>query len=135
MSLIFETGRCCLGVKCVHPDGELRPSHKCPVCDKIVHTQCGIFSNTHDKVVCNNCVAEGSETTEDEKSVTDVKLTGDTCQVVAEKNDVITDMTVSVEPMVEEFTTITESVAANDLKVIPKDYFVTKSQRDNQAMK
>ena len=43
-------------------------------------------------------------------------------------------MTVSVEPMVEEFTTITESVAASDIKVISKDYFVTKSQRINKAM-
>ena len=135
MSLIFERGRCCLGVKCIHPDGELRPSHKCPICHKIVHTQCGIFSNTNDKVVCNNCVVEDSDTTEDEKSVGDVDLTGDTCRPIREKNDVITDMTVSVEPMVEEFTTITESVAANEIKVIPKDYFVTKSQQVNKTMK
>ena len=61
-------------------------------------------------------------------------MTGNTPKPVHEKNDVITDMTVSVEPMVEEFTTITESVAASDIKVISKDYFVTKSQRINKAM-
>lgn len=44
-------------------------------------------------------------------------------------------MTVSVPPMHEEFTTITESVKEKLAKVITKKYFVTKGQRVNKDMK
>ena len=44
-------------------------------------------------------------------------------------------MTVSVQPMNEEFTTITDSAKGKDVKLIAKDYFVTKGQRVNKVMK
>ena len=44
-------------------------------------------------------------------------------------------MTVSVDQMNEEFTTITESVRVKSVKYITKDYFVTKSQRVNNDVK
>jgi len=44
-------------------------------------------------------------------------------------------MTVNITPMHEEFTTITDSVKSVEMKTIPIDYFVTKGQRINLAMK
>ena len=44
-------------------------------------------------------------------------------------------MEVSVTPMNEEFTTITDSVKTQALNTIPKDYLVTNGQRINKTMK
>ena len=44
-------------------------------------------------------------------------------------------MTVIITPMHEEFTTITDSAKSVEMKNIPKDYFMTKGQRINLAMK
>ena len=111
--MIFNTGRYCLGVRCNHPDAKLWPSHKCPICNEIVHTQCRKFNTKHDKVVCNFCIANENEVTEDEESLAEVDLTGNASSPIVATNDAIMEMTVSVEPMNEEFTTITDSVAAN----------------------
>ena len=49
-------GRCALGDACKDPEGELRPTHKCPVCTKILHPQCGVFNTTLDKILCPRCL-------------------------------------------------------------------------------
>ena len=49
--------------------------------------------------------------------------------------DVLQEMTVNVQPMNEEFTTITDSVKDKAVKLKTKDYFVTKGQRVNTVMK
>ena len=50
------------------------------------------------------------------------------------EKSVIKTMTVSVQPMYEEFTTITEKVKEKLAKLITKNYFVTKGQRVNKDM-
>ena len=48
--------------------------------------------------------------------------------------DDIEKMIVSVQPMNENFTTITDSVKAQDINHLSEDYFVTKGQRINHDM-
>ena len=45
------------------------------------------------------------------------------------------DIEVSITPMNEEFTTITDSVKSAVLKAIPKDYFILRNQRMNVSMR
>ena len=67
MSLVFNTGPCCLGQKFLHADGELRPSHKCTQCNEIVHLQCAEIDPETDAWTCKQCTGDASETeTEDE---------------------------------------------------------------------
>ena len=44
------------------------------------------------------------------------------------------DMTVKVRPMIEEYTTITDSVKSKETRQIPTNYFVMKGQRINKEM-
>ena len=45
------------------------------------------------------------------------------------EKSVIKMMTVSIQPMHKEFTTIAESVKEKSVKLITQNYFVTKGQR------
>ena len=46
----------------------------------------------------------------------------------------VMDMAVKVKPMIEEYTTISESVKSRDTKKTPTNYFVTKGQGINKEM-
>ena len=100
MNLVFDTGRCCEGDRCNHPERELRPTHKCPKCERTVHQQCGIFNKTLDNIVCNTCtkiniIHKGSElssTREDVNSLTNNNEWN--------TNDIL-DIVVRVKPMYE----------------------------------
>lgn len=48
---------CCSGKICKHHEHELRPSHKCNKCNKIVHILCGNIDNSTDDVTCYLCVS------------------------------------------------------------------------------
>ena len=66
MYFIVDTGICCEGDRCNHPEGKLRPTHKCPKCECIAHRQCGVFDKTLDHIVYNtwakvNTVHDGSD--------------------------------------------------------------------------
>ena len=52
---IYEIGPCCEGTKCLHPNGELWPSHKCPVCGEMAHVNCGVLCLETDSIPCNSC--------------------------------------------------------------------------------
>jgi len=53
----FPVGRCCIGRQCLFPNMELRPTHKCKECNKIVHAiGCSKFLEVNDGNVCLNCV-------------------------------------------------------------------------------
>ena len=135
---IYETGACCEGNKCLHRDGELRPSHTCPRCEKIVHHKCGVMCVETDKITCNTCdeiynrvansvvpIRNHDDVTQNEHGAL-LPLTG---------AKVLDTMEVSITPMNDEFTTITDSVKSCEYKIIPKDYFIMKSQRINALMK
>ena len=49
--------------------------------------------------------------------------------------EIVNTMEVSITPMNEEFTTITDSAKTSEYKIIPKDYFLLKLQRINTVMK
>ena len=72
MSLIFDVGRCCIGDKCQHPTGELRPSHECNACNQIVHLLCAMIDPLPDQWTCKNC--EGNSADDDDCSATEVKI-------------------------------------------------------------
>ena len=140
MSLVFDTGPCCLGQKCEHPSGELRPSHKCDKCNKIVHLLCAEIDPATDAWTCKQCVCDSTldddDDTESEKGSVDPNENNNHEPIVKKKEkEVIEEMTVSITPMNDEFTTITDSVKGKDVKLIVKDYFITKGQRVNKEMK
>ena len=52
----FPKGKCCLGDLCKHELLELRPAHKCPGCNKIIHPLCGVYDeNYEDSYFCPPC--------------------------------------------------------------------------------
>ena len=134
MSLPFNTGPCCLQQKCQHADGELRPCHKCTQCHEIVHLQCAEIDPDTDAWTCKQCTGDASETETEDESV-DKDKEHSKSQKKKKGKDVLQEMTVNVQPMNEEFTTITDSVKDKAVKYITKDYFVTKGQRVNTVMK
>ena len=114
MSTAFGICPCCLGLQCLQPDGELRPSHKCVKCREIVHQECAVVNSETDAWICKK-FTDTVEVEVDTESEVEL-LTG---------ND-IEKMTVSVQPINEEFITITDDIKAQNMKQITKDYFVTK---------
>jgi len=134
MSLPFNTGPCCLQQKCQHADGELRPCHTCTQCHEIVHLQCAEIDPDTDAWTCMQCTGDASETETEDESV-DKDKEHSKSQKKKKGKDVLQEMTVNVQPMNEEFTTITDSVKDKAVKYITKDYFVTKGQRVNTAMR
>lgn len=50
-------------------------------------------------------------------------------------DNILNTMEVSITPMNEEFTTITDSAKTCEYKIIPNDYFILKSQSINAVMK
>ena len=114
ISLIFPKGCCCLGSQCEHPDGELRPIHICTKCKKYVPQKCAIFDRELDELVCKvytkaNTSEGGSETSLVFNQIVPHNHKGQN----------------------GGYTAITDS---EKMKVIPKDYFVTKGQRVNKEM-
>ena len=132
MSINYNRGPCCVGSECIHPTGELRPCHKCSKCHKIVHALCAAIDTDTDEYKCKKCEDESEN---HDSSSTDTESDNSLEKINDDDKSVMKTMTVSVEPMVEEFTTITESVTDKSVKLKPKDYFVTKGQRVNSEMK
>ena len=48
----FPTAICALGAACEDPTHELRPEHKCNLCNKVIHIMCGTFNNESDIYCC-----------------------------------------------------------------------------------
>ena len=55
MAELYPKGRCCLSSECEFEHMELRPTHACPDCKKIVHILCAEFDDDTDKYVCKIC--------------------------------------------------------------------------------
>ena len=137
-SHLYDKGPCCEGDKCLQRDGELRPTHTCAICAKIAHIRCGVLCPDTDEITCNtcyqknNCVANSEDPYSVQKVVTEsghdfiTPLTGE---------ELVNTMDVSITPMNEEFTAITDSTKTSEYKIIPKYYFLLKSQRVNAVMK
>ena len=132
MSITYKRGQCCVGSDCLHPTLELRPCHKCIKCHNIVHTLCAEIDPDTDEYKCKKCQDESENP---DSSSTDTESDNSSEKIKDDDKSVMKTMTVSVEPMVEEFTTITESFTDKSVKLIPKDYFITKGQRVNSEMK
>ena len=45
---LHPIGPCCLGTKCLHSNGDLRPIHKCAICKQIVHMLCAVTNPNSD---------------------------------------------------------------------------------------
>ena len=105
----YEIGPCCLVTKYLHTDGELRPSHKCAICNEIVHMLWAVIDPNPDACTCKKC-----DSREDDSS----HIEADNVSLMGSEKDksVIENMTVSVDQMNEEFTTITESVKEKSVK-------------------
>ena len=58
--LTFNCGQCCAGRLCKAPDMELRPTHKCNDCKKIVHNICGTLGKNDDYITCLMCLHKRS---------------------------------------------------------------------------
>ena len=72
MSNAFGMGPCCLGLKCLQPDDELRPTHKCIKCHEIVHLQCAVVNSKTDAWICKKCsgtVSVDGDATESDESL------------------------------------------------------------------
>ena len=113
MSHVYEVGPCCLGKRCFHPDGELRSTHKCSKFNEIVHLLCAIINPESEVWMYKECKNEDtyeecSDTESEVESLT--KDANNTKPVTYKDKSVIEKMTVSVQPMIKEFTTITESI-------------------------
>ena len=93
----------------MHIDGELRPTHKFPSCNLNAHMKCGIIDHITNQFVCKGYTEiVDSDGTNKVNSITwenDNKRSGHTIE-----KDNIDAMTVNMEPMTEEFTTITDIV-------------------------
>ena len=122
---LYPIGPCCVGTKCIHSNGELRPNHKCAICKQIVHMLCAVTNPNSDAWTCKECHDDSkTETYHGSDAGSD------------KDKSIIENMTVTVDKIMdEEFTTITESVKDKTVKHITKDYFVTKRQRVNKEMK
>ena len=87
--------------------------------------------------MCKECKNEdtGEECSETESEVDLLtKDANNTKTVTYEDKSVIDKLTVSVQPMIEEFTTIAESIKEKQVKQITKDYVFTKGQGVNKNM-
>ena len=122
---VYEIGPCCEGSKCLHPNGELRPSHKCPVCGEIAHVNCCVLCPETDAVTCNSCYEKSNCITTSVVPVSGQEGGKESAHDAV--NNILNTMEVSVTLMNEEFTTITDSAKTCEYKIIPKDYFILKS--------
>ena len=124
----MHSGRCVLGSRCQHPKQELRPSHKCPDCDQFLHVLCGIYDDKRDKFICG-CAAKLNNIS----FKTTVPCTP-TCQEISED---ATPNGSTIEIHQDEHnalvSTITQSTAEEDSRIIPRDYFIQANQKINKA--
>ena len=104
MSNTYEVGPCCLGSDCKHTDRELRPCHKCYICERIIHARCAIINVITDEYKCMSCKGDSPQ---EERTGSDTESVDDLHKHIENDKSVIKKMTVSVPPMHEEFTTIT----------------------------
>ena len=135
---LYEKGPCCEGDKCLHRDGELRPTHKCTICGEIAHIRCGVLCPETDGIKCNTCHERNNCVTDSVVSFSEHKVVTESGHDPIKPlpgQELLNTMEVSITPMNEEFTTITDSAKTCEYKIIPKKYFILKSQRINAVMK
>mgnify|MGYP001478366917 CR=1 FL=1 len=98
---------------------------ECTICKQIVHMLCAVTNPNSDAWTCKECHDDSKTETYHGSDAGSDKDTS-----------IIQNMTVTVDNIMnEEFTTITDSVKDKAVKLIAKDYFVTKRQRVNNEMK
>ena len=136
MVFAFTTGACALGAACEFPTHELRPEHKCNLCNKVTHVMCATFNNESDshcyKFDCRRPHGDSTTTTISAPNQSEIRVPL-LLPMAAPNNESITkylcqQIDNSFDGVNELVSTLHKNaLRSNECVIISTDYSVTQS--------